>query len=257
MQSLKSILLGVCVTALAGCAIEEQPEPPPPRDAPFVFLGTVAKEHSSGAGAPARAVRVDRVYFQGGTFDDQTGALVIVSGEDVPSRGQHLFHVEPTQFGALVRANLVAAEPPREYTEDDVDRLKRAKRRQRLLSRVKGAELIFTGAVASTREWSGGGRAESEHDPLFTRATATVTESVLGQPDGIRQEFVFAASDDVQWYRSPKPRPGVDAMFLLRRGIEGGDPALAKVWTLLHEDDLLTGHDMQIVREIVSEGGAR
>lgn len=237
-------------------SIEPKPIPTRAEAASFVFLGTVAKPVDGGT-REARAVRVDRIYFQGGTFDDQTGSEVIVSGKGLPADGQYVFHVEPYQFGARIQAELKFAEPGKPYTEEEVTQLERTKRKRELLQRVKGARLIFTGSVVSTDQWQGKEQTESEHNPQWTWATATVGESLLGQTDGTQQDFLFSGSDDVQWYRSPKPAKGNEVMFLLRKGAEGIDQSLSGTWTLLHEDDLLEGEDTDIVREIISKGGAK
>lgn len=260
MRSFMITVLGVWLIILTSYGCVQKPPsitiPNNAEEASLVFLGTVAKLVDGGT-KEARAVRVDRIYFQRGTFDDQTGSEVIVSGKDLPASGQYVFHVEPSQFGARIQAELKFAEPRKPYTEEEVKQLRHAKRKLELLQRAKGAGLIFVGSVASTRQWQGKERTESEHDPQWTWATATVGESLLGRADGTHVEFLFAASIDVHWWRSPKPRKGVEAMFLLRKGAEGIDQALAGTWTLLHEDDLLEGEDTNIVREIVSEGGAK
>jgi len=242
------IVCGLAVT-LASCKTTGSAGQTAPPGASFVFLGTVTEERPGGTEIPGRVVHVDRVYFQRGAFDDQTGSEVIVSGEKVPSSGQHVFHVDPYQFGRRIAASLVLAEPGREFTEGDVKKLERTKRKEELQERVDGAELIFVGSVASTRAWGRGDVAESEHDPQFTLATVTVREILRGRIESGRVEFLFAASDDVHWYRSPKPRQGLEALFLLRRGFKGAVAGVAEQWTLLHENDLLEKDDVEIVRE--------
>lgn len=260
MRSLKITVLCVCLIILTSYACGPISDsisiPINAKEASLVFLGTVVKPVDGGT-KDARAVRVDRVYFQRGMFDDPTGSEVIVVGKDLPASGLYVFHVEPSQFGARIQAELKYAEPRKSYTEDEVKQLRHAKRKLELLKRVKGADLIFVGLVESTRPRQGKELSESEHDPVFTWATAKVGESLLGQVDGTNVEFLFAASKDVHWWRSPKPQKGANVMFLLRKGAEEIDKSLAGTWTLLHKDDLLKGEDINIVREIVSEGGAK
>lgn len=260
MRSFMITVLGVWLIILTSYGCVQKPPsitiPNNAKEASLVFLGTVAKPVDGGT-KETRAVRVDHIYFQRGTFDDQTGSEVIVSGKDLPASGQYVFHVEPSQFGARIQAELKFAEPRKAYTEEEVKQLRHAKRKLELLQQVKGAGLIFVGSVASTRQWQGKERTESEHDPQMTWATVTVKESLLGRIEGDQQAFLFAASDDVHWYRSPKPQKGVEAMFLLRKGAEGIDPSLAGTWILLRDGDLLKGEDIDIVRDLVRQGGVK
>ncbi len=255
--------LGVWLIILTsyGCgqkppSIEPKPIPNNAEGASLVFLGTVAKPVDGGMNE-ARAVRVDRIYFQRGTFDDQTGSEVIVFGKALPATGQYVFHVEPSQFGARVQAQLKFAEPRKPYTDEEIKQLRHEKRKLELLPRVKSAGLIFVGSVESARPWDGRKQAESEHDPQWSWATAKVGESLLGKTDETHAEFLFPTSVDVHWWQSPKPRKGVEKMFLLRKGAEGIDQSLSGTWTLLHKDDLLEGEDTDIVREIINKGGAK
>ncbi|HEY3491903.1 MAG TPA: hypothetical protein VGK43_03060, partial [Solirubrobacterales bacterium] len=65
----------------------------------------------------------------------------------------------------------------------------------------------------------------TEHDPDLHRAFVQVEEVLKGQapPQG-QVSFLFAASRDVQWDRSPKLEPGQDGVWILLRNEKRGLP---------------------------------
>jgi len=247
-------MIVICFLVITGCS--QQSEPQPKKSSPvasYIFLGTINKDKPN---ALVYNVRVDKTYHQRGTFDDQTGREIELTGDDIPASGQYVFHTEPYHFGKRVAAVLVNTEKPRAYTEKNVNELKQTFRRQQLVKRVKGAELIVIGKVEATKKWEGRLGADSEHNPDFMWAKIAVNEVLHGRVEGGTHEFLFASSDDVHWFRAPKPGVGKSGLFLLSRGAEGPGMNIGKTWTLLHPDDFLKGDDIQIIRLIIKEGGA-
>ena len=88
-----------------------------------------------------------------------------------------------------------------------------------LRKRVGEAEAVVVGKVAETRPF---GDIElppgSEHDPRWRLAVVFVERAEKGDvKEGERLTFAYAASDDVMWFRAPKPEVGQQAVFLLHR----------------------------------------
>ena len=88
-----------------------------------------------------------------------------------------------------------------------------------LRKRVGEAEAVVVGKVAETRPF---GDMElppgSEHDPLWRLAVVVVEHAEKGDvKEGERLTFAYASSDDVMWFRAPKPEVGQQAVFLLHR----------------------------------------
>jgi hypothetical protein len=95
-----------------------------------------------------------------------------------------------------------------------------------LRRRVKQADAVVVGEVADTRPV--GDRdvpPSSEHDPQWRTATVVVHSGEKGDmKEGQRVQVAYPSSDDVMWFRAPKPQKGDRAVFLLhQRGLEERD----------------------------------
>lgn len=220
--------------------------------APLVFLGTVTGSKSKN-GLTLSTVRIDKLYLLRGTFE--TGKEIDLGGKDIPAKGQYVFHVDPVQFSKRVMATLLKTEPAKVLTKDEVSKLARLRRKQELTPVLKASELIVTGEIVALEKWSGA-RTESEHDPMLTWATLKAEENLKGQGEP-QLRILFAASMDVQWYKSPKPTVGEKGVFLLRKGLTDHKNIPSSAWTLLRPGNWLKGDDVAIAREVISEGGAK
>jgi hypothetical protein len=85
-----------------------------------------------------------------------------------------------------------------------------------LQTRLKSAELVLLGTVTTkpARLPRGSALAVSEHDPLW-RVVEVRSEQVL-RGTAEKVSVVIASSDDIRWFRSPKPKPETRGIFILR-----------------------------------------
>ena len=122
-----------------------------------------------------------------------------------------------------------------------------------LRKRVGEAEAVVVGKIAETQPF---GDEElppgSEHDPLWRLAVVVVERAEKGDvKDGERLTFAYAASDDVMWFRAPKPETGQQGVFLLhrRRLEERDETALAVVEPI----DVRPTEELERIRSVIGQ----
>jgi hypothetical protein len=239
-------LFAASLVLLARCTTERPPSQIPASEATFVFRGSVSEAQSSTleqleASDVTYAVVVDEVVHQEGAFDDQTGKsiTVIASDRKLEPGGSFIFYTEPFMFGTSIAVHLVRANADDRPTAEIGADVKRDLENGRLRERVREAELIVAGVVARVDTTAGRLRIESEHVPDLRQATVKISEVLKGDLSAEEVAFLFAASMDVQWYRSPKFTGGEEGIFLLNRDAEGLEAfgVSGQTLTLLHPLD--------------------
>lgn len=84
-----------------------------------------------------------------------------------------------------------------------------------LRDRVASAVLIVGGEVVDSRPLARSFPPRSEHDPLWSIARVVVTDVLKGHKPHGEVEVLYAESDDIAWFRSPKLHAGVNGILLL------------------------------------------
>ncbi|MGA2779346.1 MAG: hypothetical protein ABSF94_17460 [Steroidobacteraceae bacterium] len=84
-----------------------------------------------------------------------------------------------------------------------------------LRARVAAADLIVEAEVVDSRPLERPFPPRSEHDPAWSIARVTVTAVLKGRKPKAEIEVLFASSDDIVWFRSPKLRDGASGILLL------------------------------------------
>jgi hypothetical protein len=87
--------------------------------------------------------------------------------------------------------------------------------------------MIVAGEVASSTPVGEQRTPVSEHDPDWWIAHITAGRVIKGRRSRRRIDALFANSDDIAWYRSPKLHQGVSGIFLLHS--RTGDVAVSDV----------------------------
>jgi hypothetical protein len=197
----------------------------------LILKGTVRVLHTSTVDAPDAdslgVVRVDAVIKTPAGLAGIEGRDITVKFKEIRANyvGQELIlFTSITVFGDEIAVVELGSRPPvgehATVAELERDAVKaRAIGHERMLQeQVLRADAILVGMVSGTRPVDRR-RAEprdSEHDPMWTVAVVQVEEGLKGV-DTDTLHFVFAASNDVAWFRSPKPQKGDRGVFLLRR----------------------------------------
>lgn len=210
------------------------------REAQLVFRGTVVRPGAANlmvikAGEDTAVVRVDELIHVPGKLEIYAGQEVTVKLRQPGSMkagdtavfftrswlyGEHLAVVEVgrTAPGAAVAAQVAAAR--RKLADED------------LRHRLDGAALVVAGRVVATRpavfpDKRGDKGKGTEHDPQWQEAVIAVDRVLKGSIQGTAGEsravILYPGSDDVLWFRTPKPQVGWDGVWILERSplVEG------------------------------------
>lgn len=228
-------------------------------EATYVFLGTVAESEQTTVGAvKGLAVTVEETIFKKGVFDDQTGRTVIVA--QAPSSLQpgqrYVFYTDPILFGQTIVVRLIATRVP--TGEETISRMRQESRdahhRLEIRKRVDLAEVVLLGRVTAVRPLTDPAPRDSEHLPDFRVARVEVEQVLKGDVTTETIEFVFAASQDVQWYRTPKFQIGNNGIFLLNAAAAEYADTLVRVrvrFSLLHELDFQPRENLALVQSVL------
>jgi hypothetical protein len=254
----------LAVTLLAVSAHDAIQSPESKRAAAtFVFLGTVAA--STSTETPTKdgrtvLVSVDQIYFQKGTFENQTGRQVEVLGATVPlnEKGRYVFYTDPVRFGERVAVSIVDVSAATDSNLGQSEAQMKQQTtdqalRREIEERAALAELVISGAVSEIRPSPSKPGRDTEHDPDFRVARVKVERPLKGKPAGAEIEFLFANSKDVQWFRAPKFRVGDRGVFFLQRPTGGVAPlAVSRVqFTVLDPLDFRPARDLPTVEAVL------
>lgn len=201
------------------------------RESRFVFQGTVRKLGAANMAAipasPANAVvNVDQVIVAPEKLGDFTGREITVAllrAESLEAGQRAVFFTVGWIYGETLAVREVGHLDARQDLGALREQIADARRRndeQDLAGRLAHAELVVVGRLVRIVPV----RQEethlpvTEHDPDLRRALVRVETMLKGQapPNGL-VSFLFANSRDVLWDRSPKPKVGQNAVWILSR----------------------------------------
>jgi hypothetical protein len=180
------------------------------------------------------AVRVDEILHGPKAFEDHRGRLVTLYSERPTGLSQgnkFIFFTRSWQYGKSIAVIEVGRLEDQGTVElsTQIETAQSAINDQRLVQRIRRAELVISGRVSRTEPARGTQRrpAESEHDPEWWTAYVEVTTVELGRAPERTVPVLFPASRDEMWIDSPKLAPGQPyILFLQRNQSEKGWPVL-------------------------------
>src|SRR5215210_1103664 len=198
------------------------------RRAGFVFAGEVVRTGASTMELvePTKetaVVRVERVLSSPDDLGAVPGSEVTVRLASPARKGQRaVFFTVGWISGDGLAVQEVGRQPAGELEamEKQMGDVVRKDEIAALRRRVKEANAVVVGKVAEAGRPVG--RKEdpptSEHDPMWRTAVVVVERGEKGDAkEGQRLKVAYASSDDVMWFRAPKPEPGDQAVFLLHQ----------------------------------------
>lgn len=219
-------------------------------DARFIFAGVIVQEGASGlssvpASATTAIVRVERIHLAATDLQNQLGQQVTVL--DTATRGaendgpRRVFFTNPILFGETVGVRQIAQlSEPRDLDslEKWMAQLSEDANTQSLREHLASADAVVHGRVKSSHRVSQTtAETASEHDPDWWAAEVEVIKALKGEHKK-NVQIRFPKSQDIRWYRVPKPHDGQVAIFILHRDrLKVGNATLA----MIHADDLLPG----------------
>jgi hypothetical protein len=192
----------------------------------FIFRGKVIGHGAPqeravpGAEGLAATVAVGEILRSTDVLKGLVGREVTLIGEhssDVKEGSSYVFFTTCLTVGEnAVLRDLGHLEVSADAVRDTAEAVRIAEDRP-LQRRVAGAELVINGRVASSHALAKPSIPRSEHDPDWWIAHVTVRGVIKGPKVGKEIEVLFANSDDISWYKSPKLHEGASGIFILRR----------------------------------------
>jgi hypothetical protein len=200
----------------------------------IVVLGTVTKLAASEEPllAPTNATVVIKIeqMFAGSEFaGDQTGhtaTVIVTKPGDLKVGTKALFFGNPRFVGKTITiadvGELPAARPEAQNIQQTLEPGLQARRDAPVVARLGIAQMIFRGTVESVRPLEAESKdrkseLRDEHDPDWQVAMVRVTSNMRGTEKGAVIPVIFAASRDIMWFNSPKPKSGEEALFIGHR----------------------------------------
>jgi hypothetical protein len=231
------------------------------REAPLVVLG--APEPSATPTPGIITLRVEEMLRAPPALAGLEGQTIRVQPDESQPEfaGAAIVLAEGISYGETVTVREVGRLPTdvagqvRTELQEDA----RAKWIERLRERALGASTIVVGQVEELKRHPAGqaarSRPASEHDPDWWVATLFVRDVVGGRPRMTRRrmEVAFPNSDDIMWAHAPKPRPGQEAVFLLRR--ERVRDLRATVYTALDPWDVRPLEEREFIADLAKGRG--
>jgi hypothetical protein len=199
------------------------------RNAQFVFIGRVVQRGAAtmrevSVSTTTAVVTIEEVYRAPPVLQSLVGkSVTVVTKSGIsPLPGQFVVFLAN---GWLYGESIAVIELAHESLDFDRARLSEHLMKEDALSaddalreRLRLADLVVSGKVAATRRVQTLNMASaSEHAPLWSEATIDPVSFEKGIAPVAEMRVLYAASQDIRWYRSPKPAVGEQGIWVLHR----------------------------------------
>jgi hypothetical protein len=202
-------------------------------EAGFVFRGKVVRHGRSDAEPASEAagetviVEVQEILRSTDVLRGLVGTEVIVVSKNaaaVADGDVGVFFTNCVSLGDQVLAREVGYRKASHESVREITESVRIVAQRPLAERVARADLICTGRVVSVKPLERPSTPRSEHDPDWSIARVNVGSVLKGPRSGKTIEVLFASSEDMVWYKSPKLHEGDSGVFILRTRDEDETP---------------------------------
>jgi hypothetical protein len=202
-------------------------------EAGFIFRGRVVRhgtadtELDSEAADRTLTVEIEEVLNSTDVLRGVAGIEATIlsdSASEIADGAVRVFFTECVSLGAHLLAREVGHRDASEESAREIDETLRIAAERPLVERVAGAELVCTGEVVSVKPLERPFPPKSEHDPDWSIARVAVHSMLKGLASRKRIEVLFASSEDIVWYKSPKLHEGDSGIFVLRTRQEDEAP---------------------------------
>jgi hypothetical protein len=211
-------------------------------------------------GDDTAVVTVEEVLSAPPTFPKVAGRDITIRLKEKAHRGEHaVFLVDVWELAATVGvievARVSGLRSANAVSRRFADAVQRSSENI-FRDRISGADVVVAGVVEETRLAASGestGMAGAR-DPRFAEAIVTVDETLKGRTKRPLTVLFPTSRNDV-WINSPRLRPGLRAVFLLRRGQrERGGPSLStRDLTALEPIDVLPIESVDDIRKWIGK----
>jgi hypothetical protein len=206
------------------------------------------------------ALRVDEILYGPEAFADHKNRVVTLYSSQPTGlvKGYRaVFFTRSWVYGdnlAVVEVGRVEEDPTRNI-RNEIQSAHSALADQKLLERIRRAELVIVGKVVKTQPAHETQRrqVETEHDPEWWMASVEVVSTVMGKVSEHVISVLFPSSRDEMWIDSPKLAPGQTWILILQRNqVEKGWPVLRLPGlTALDPLDVQPPDQLDRIRELI------
>jgi hypothetical protein len=195
----------------------------------YIFKGTINDNQEVTLpiqvdNAIVKSVNVLDVIASGKGHENFEGrnVQVVFNPKDKYEIGKsYVFYTKTWLFGETltVVANSVASDFDVNKIEQEVTKYQQAQQDQKIQERLKEAELVIIGEVEKIGDFNQNQnrRKLSEHIPLWKESTIQIVETLKGTNTSKNIRVLYAASQDVHWYHTPKLVVGQRRIYILNR----------------------------------------
>jgi hypothetical protein len=233
------LLLVICAAALLATSLPAAAQSQVTQDlvnqSTVIFKGRVEKAGASNLKILAASnqtvlVHVEEVLSVAKTMTDLKGATVTVQLKEPDSLKEGataIFFTTGWLSGENVALKEIAHLPSEVSTASLQAKIATLQARgsdQKLQARIQRSAMVFEGRVVAARPLQAAGpRSNSEHDPDWWTADIEVQSVLKGPASGDKRvSLLFAHSNDVMWYRSPKFKEGEQGVWIASAYKPGG-----------------------------------
>jgi hypothetical protein len=169
-----------------------------------------------------KVVRVEKVISSSDgheNFEGQSVQVVFNENEKISSGKSYVFYTKTWLFGKTltVVANTIEAEFNVNEIIKEVDTYKKLEQDKKIQERLKRAEFVIIGKVQKIKPFNSSKERTklSEHMPLWEESTIEVVEVLKGNNTSKTIQVLYASSQDIHWYESPKLTTGQQRIYIL------------------------------------------
>jgi len=236
-----SCILALCGISLLAMSPRVIPIPQTPvtqelvDQSTVIFKGHVEQTRASNlkilpASNQTILVHVDEVISAAKTMINLKGATVTIQLKEpgsLKAGAAATFFTTGWLYGenvALKEVSHITADVNAQSLQKQVAELQARTSDRKLQSRIQSSAMVFAGKVIASRPLQAeGGRTNSEHDPDWWTAEVEVQSLLKGPPSAAKRvSLLFAHSNDVMWFRSPKLKEGQQGIWIATEYKPGG-----------------------------------
>jgi hypothetical protein len=187
-------------------------------EAGFIFSGKATPVRDDADTAKTIRVRIDEVLHSAPELRGLRGHEAIVIGEireTSESAEEFIFFTDVVSLGDHLVVRELGRRRATSEARKEISKILRDAAERPLAERVSRAELIVIGEVTSAMVFDRPFPQRSEHDPEWGIARVVARTVLKGRKPRGEIAVLFAASQDIAWYKSPKLYEGAQGLFIL------------------------------------------
>lgn len=193
----------------------------------LVFSGTILLTGTSTIDADdvsdLAIVEVDEIFKGQENFKSFKGRKITIKLKDPKSSvegNKYIFFTKGWIFGESIGVVEIGNKPVAPSTnlkevQTEVNKVEQTEDDKQLVKRLSAAELVVSGKIINITRFKVEEEA-TEHSPEWQKAEIKVDKVIKGTSTSETVSILFAGSNDVMWYDSPKFKKDEEGIWLLK-----------------------------------------